>query len=107
MASNNKVIVITGSTRGIGLGMAREFLQRGQQVVISGRTPDSTANAVTQLSASYADRVVGQPCDVGDYAQVEALWDAAVARFGRVDIWINNAGTSHPSQNFWTLPTQT
>jgi NAD(P)-dependent dehydrogenase (short-subunit alcohol dehydrogenase family) len=105
MASHNKVIAITGSTRGIGLGMAREFLQRGHQVVISGRTPDSTANAVTQVSVSYADRVFGQACDVGDYAQVEALWDAAVAHFGRVDIWINNAGISHPSQHFWTLPT--
>jgi NAD(P)-dependent dehydrogenase (short-subunit alcohol dehydrogenase family) len=107
MATNNKVIVITGSTRGIGLGMAGEFLQRGHQVVISGRSADSTSKTLAQLRLSYADRVFGQPCDVGDYAQVETLWAASVAHFGRVDIWINNAGISHPSQDFWTLPTNT
>ena len=106
MVSNNKVTVITGSTRGIGLGMAGEFLKRGHQVVISGRSAESVDKAVTQLSTSHPDRVFGQPCDVGDYAQVEALWEASVAHFGRVDIWINNAGISHASQDFWTLPAQ-
>lgn len=107
MATNNKVIVITGSTRGIGLGMAGEFLQRGHQVVISGRSADNVSKTLAQLRPDYADRVFGQPCDVGDYAQVEALWEAAIAHFGRVDIWINNAGISHPSQDFWTLPVNT
>ncbi|MEO8610549.1 MAG: SDR family oxidoreductase [Chloroflexota bacterium] len=107
MASNNKVIVITGSTRGIGLGMAGEFLKRGHQVVISGRSAESVAKAITGLQPAFGDRVFGQPCDVGDFAQVETLWAASVAHFGRVDIWINNAGISHPSQDFWTLPTST
>jgi NAD(P)-dependent dehydrogenase (short-subunit alcohol dehydrogenase family) len=47
------------------------------------------------------DRVLGQPCDVTEYAQVQALWDAARAKFGRVDVWINNAGLGHPRIAFW------
>ena len=108
MTADEKVIVITGSTRGIGLGMADEFLKRGQRVVVSGRSTDSTAKAAAQLQAPYGDqKVFGQACDVGDFAQVQALWDAAVARFGRVDIWINNAGIANPSQDLWTLPAET
>ena len=43
-------------------------------------------------------------CDVTDYEQVQALWDAAVARFGQVDIWINNAGIANTLTPFWELP---
>jgi len=97
-----KVIVITGSTRGIGYGLAHEFLARGHAVVVSGRSSSSVASATGKLGAQHpAERLLGQPCDVGDYAQVQALWEAAVVRFGRVDIWINNAGLSNPMHMLW------
>jgi NAD(P)-dependent dehydrogenase (short-subunit alcohol dehydrogenase family) len=97
-----KVAVITGSTRGIGLGLAREFLKRGCAVVVSGRTQAAVERAVSQLaSAAPAGQVLGCPCDVTVYAQVQSLWDSAKARFGRVDLWINNAGLSHPRVSFW------
>lgn len=91
-----KIIVITGSTRGIGYGLAGAFLNLGCAVVVSGRSPDTVEQAVRTLSEQYGqERVFGQPCDVTRLEQVQALWDAAVRRFGRVDLWVNNAGTAH------------
>jgi NAD(P)-dependent dehydrogenase (short-subunit alcohol dehydrogenase family) len=99
-----KVIVITGSTRGIGLGLADAFLARGCQVMVSGRKPETVAEAVGQLGQKHGvQNIAGQACDVSDYAQVEALWKAAAARFGRVDIWINNAGMGNMLTPFWEL----
>lgn len=97
-----KIVVITGSTRGIGYGLADAFLDLGCAVTITGRTPASVEGAVSKLSAKHeADRILGQTCDVTQIEQVQALWDAAVAHFGRIDIWINNAGISHPRRDFW------
>lgn len=98
----SKVVVITGSTRGIGFGMAREFLRRGCRVVICGRSKETTHGAAVALAEQFDPaRVLGVMCDVRFYDQVQALWDAAVARFGRVDIWINNAGLGTGQANLW------
>ncbi len=92
-----KVAVVTGSTRGIGFNLARELARRGCAVVVGGRTGAATETAESALAAEFgADRILGVRCNVTVFSQVQALWDAAVARFGRVDIWINNAGISHP-----------
>jgi NAD(P)-dependent dehydrogenase (short-subunit alcohol dehydrogenase family) len=100
-----KTIVITGSTRGLGLGLARAFLDLGQAVVISGRTESACDGAVRGLQAHFpADRILAQPCDVRDPARLQALWEAAQRRFGQVDIWINNAGVSAPPSQVWSLP---
>lgn len=93
--------LITGSTRGIGLGLAREFLKRGCNVVVSGRSQASVDAALVALGGGAA--LFGVPCDVGDVAQVQALWDAGAAHFGRIDLWINNAGRGHPQKNSWEL----
>ncbi len=100
-----QTVVITGSTRGIGFGMAQEFLKRGHRVVVNGRSEASTQKAVTALAADK-DRVLGVAADVGDYAQVQTLWQKAVERFGRVDIWVNNAGMSNPMHPFWEQPAE-
>ena len=98
-------IVITGSTKGIGLGLAREFLMRGHDVVVSSRGRAAVEQAVAELSAAFpARRIVGQACDVADYAQVQALWDAAAQGLGRVDIWINNAGRDGIKVPFFMIP---
>jgi NAD(P)-dependent dehydrogenase (short-subunit alcohol dehydrogenase family) len=99
-----KTVVITGSTRGIGYGLADSFLALGCAVTVSGRIPASVEKAIAELTAKHeADRVLGQPCDVTDLAQVQALWDAAKAHFGKIDIWINNAGIGHSQMDFWQL----
>ncbi len=97
-----KTIVITGSTRGIGYGLADEFLARGCAVVVSGRSQPSVEEAVSNLAAKHSpDRLLGQPCDVTANAQVAALWTVAKIRFGQIDIWINNAGLNNPQLKFW------
>lgn len=99
-----QVIVITGSTRGIGYGLARSFLALGCQVFVSGRSAATVDKAVAELAAqAAADRLGGQPCDVTQPEQVQALWDAAQARFKRVDIWINNAGLGQMAEALWKL----
>lgn len=100
-----KRIVITGSTRGIGFGLAGAFLARGCAVTVSGRTQQSVGEAVKRLAETHGDeRVHGRPCDVTDLAQVQALWTAGAERFRGVDIWINNAGIGHAMQPLWELP---
>jgi NAD(P)-dependent dehydrogenase (short-subunit alcohol dehydrogenase family) len=99
-----KSIVITGSTRGIGYRLAEAFLARGCEVTVSGRTPQAVDEAVAKLAAqSGGERIFGCPCDVTDFAQVQQLWEAAKSHFGRIDIWINNAGIAQPMMKFWEL----
>ncbi|MET7425126.1 SDR family oxidoreductase [Dactylosporangium sp. NPDC005555] len=89
------VVVVTGGTRGIGAGLVREFLTRDCQVVYCGRS----------LPAGSADpRSLGVVADVTDRAAVRQLWDSAIAAFGRVDIWVNNAGVSTARKPLWELP---
>lgn len=103
-----KTIVITGSTRGIGLGLAEEFLKRGHRVVISGRKQETVDEVAAGLVGQFPpEHILGVACDVTEFAQVQALWDASIARFGQVDIWINNAGVAHILRNIWDLPVST
>jgi len=100
-------VVITGSTKGIGYGMAKEFLRRGHDVVICSRGQSAVDTAVAALRQEFAGRkIVGQPCDVGNYIQVQALWDAAIQGLGSVDIWINNAGRDGIQKLLHELPVE-
>jgi NAD(P)-dependent dehydrogenase (short-subunit alcohol dehydrogenase family) len=94
-----KIVVITGSTRGIGLGMASVFLARGCSVMISGRKKEDVDRTAVALRQQYPHQSIsGYPCDVRDPNQVESLWRESIANFGRVDIWVNNAGVSGDQQ---------
>jgi NAD(P)-dependent dehydrogenase (short-subunit alcohol dehydrogenase family) len=100
-----KTIVITGSTRGIGFALAREFLKRDCLVVISGRSDGSVKNSVEKLEAEFPDaRIAGFPCDVKNYDEVSTLWKLSKSRFGKIDIWINNAGISNEQALSWEIP---
>lgn len=102
------VIVITGSTRGIGKGMALEFAKRGHHVVVSGRSQDAAETTARELqrSANGESRLVGVGCDIARRDDIERLWQRSVDAFGKVDIWINNAGVSHPRQRAGDLHSQ-
>jgi NAD(P)-dependent dehydrogenase (short-subunit alcohol dehydrogenase family) len=103
-----RIIVVTGSTRGIGYGLANAFLAQGCAVTVSGRTEESVECAVANLSRMHAsERVLGHACDVTQFDQVQSLWAAARDRFGHVDIWINNAGIAHPQISFWEFTPET
>lgn len=102
-----KNIVITGSTRGIGYGLADAFLQLGCAVTVSGRGRESTEAAVGQLAAKHdLGHVFGLACDVTLPAQATALWEESAARFGGVDIWVNNAGYSGEMGMVWERPAE-
>ncbi len=88
----DKVVVITGSTRGFGFAIAESMLKAGATVVISGRSDQSLQNALQALQPLGS--VVGISCDVRDEQQVYALARRTVDQFGRLDVWINNAGYS-------------
>ncbi|HLO15150.1 MAG TPA: SDR family oxidoreductase [Anaerolineales bacterium] len=88
----DKVVVITGATRGFGYAIAEAMLKAGAMVVISGRSQDSLSKAIALLEALGV--VKGQICDVREEEQVYALARFAIQSFGRIDIWVNNAGYS-------------
>jgi len=88
-------VVITGSSKGIGLAMAREFLGYGDAVVVSSRNTERVAKAVAQLQAEFPEGTVwSKPCDVSNAQGVDALANFAREQLGPLDIWINNAGTT-------------
>ena len=80
------VVVVTGSTRGIGLGLAKEFLKRGCQVVVSGRSSYSVVQALETLQQeAETSSLLGVPCLVDAPEQHQKLVQQAVERFGKVD----------------------
>ncbi|MBI5376677.1 MAG: SDR family NAD(P)-dependent oxidoreductase [Candidatus Schekmanbacteria bacterium] len=99
-----KTVVVTGSTKGIGLGLAKEFLKRECSVTLSGRNKEKLEDEVKKLSKEFGqDRVLGQSCDVTDINEVRTLWNSAKQKFGKIDIWINNAGRDTNSKVLWEL----
>ncbi|MFC7713784.1 SDR family oxidoreductase [Nonomuraea recticatena] len=95
-----KMIVITGGTRGLGFGLARALVEQGHRVAVCGTGADRVSTAAAALG------VLARVADVTSRDQLQSLWDAAVDRYGRVDIWINNAGVSHAREPVWRLPAE-
>ena len=87
-------VVITGSTKGLGLELARGFLSRGDRVVVTSRDETRVREAVAALREDFGDRVAGVAADVSRPDAVDALTDFASESMGGVDIWINNAGAN-------------
>ena len=92
MAFSGKRVLVTGSSRGIGQAVARQFFQSGAQGAVNGRTPDSTAAGMAALGDS--DRLVAAPGDVSSVAGCEAVVAAAVEGLGGLDILVNSAGVA-------------
>ncbi|BAD81513.1 unknown protein [Oryza sativa Japonica Group] len=112
-------VVITGSTRGLGKALAREFLLSGDRVVIASRSPESVLQTINELEENIQEglsvakkkqreillhaKVVGTSCDVCKPEDVKKLVNFAKDELGSIDIWINNAGTNkgfRPLVNF-------
>ncbi|HWR02075.1 MAG TPA: SDR family oxidoreductase [Chlorobaculum sp.] len=91
----NRIAVITGSTKGIGRAIAHEFVREGASVVITSSRRENVDAAVCEFSDGSGS-VYGHVCDVSSYDEMEGLVKAAVARFGTIDCFINNAGISDP-----------
>jgi NAD(P)-dependent dehydrogenase (short-subunit alcohol dehydrogenase family) len=103
-----KSVVITGSTSGIGLGLADAFLARDCAVTISGHSQMNLDKAYKILAAKHDEsRILACLCDVSHYDEVQGLWNSAVERFGHIDIWINNAGAGHRQTPVWDYSRET
>jgi short-subunit dehydrogenase len=90
MEVQGKVVIITGASMGIGAATARVFAEAGGKLVLAARSEDKLAAVANSLPDGAETLIV--PTDMIDQAQVQALINAAYARFGRIDIVINNAG---------------
>jgi 2-hydroxycyclohexanecarboxyl-CoA dehydrogenase len=88
----DSVVLVTGSTRGIGAAAAESFLEEGAHVVINGRREGPGQVALAQFD-DYADHVSYAPADVRDGAEVEAMMETIVDEQGGIDVLVNNAGT--------------
>ncbi|TEU28846.1 SDR family oxidoreductase [Acinetobacter seifertii] len=104
--SNREVgcVVITGGTKGIGLALAHAFLELGCSVVIAGRNLESLNHALSYLKTHFnKEKFTGLCCDVTQISDLQNLWDVAIQHFAQVNVWINNAGSCHPTKDFVDL----
>ena len=98
----DKVVLVTGSSSGIGAGIALEFAKQGAKVVISGRNVEALKNVAAELRKISPDGI--EPLQVvGDFASEASLPDRlikeTVARFGKLDVLVNNAGVGASNDN--------
>jgi len=100
MSNTTNTVVITGASSGIGLGLAEAFLKAGYNVVGTGRTAERLQAAAAQLNAG--DRFLGVAGDVGKPESARNVFQQAIAKFGKVDVLVNNAGifTAKPFVDF-------
>ena len=92
MDMTGKTVVITGASRGIGAAAARAFADAGARVALLARSSDD----IDGLSDEIGDQAMSVPCDVASFQEVDRAIEQVVARFGGVDVLINNAGVIEP-----------
>jgi len=91
LRADNKIVVVTGGSRGLGRAMALGFAEAGADVVVASRKI-VPSEAVADEVRSLGRKAMAVACHVGEWEQCEALVAATVAEFGRIDVLINNAG---------------
>jgi NAD(P)-dependent dehydrogenase (short-subunit alcohol dehydrogenase family) len=99
MKLKNKVAIVTGATKGIGVAVAQEFVKEGAKVVLTGRSADLGEKVAQEIRATGGNVMYVQ-CDVSKKAEVDALVQRTVAHYGTIDIIVNNAGVNHSADFF-------
>lgn len=100
MNKDVKTVVITGSSRGFGFCQAEKFKELGFNIVISATKESNLLRALENLNTINPDETnaISVVCDVTQRDALENLWKKAIEAFGRVDIWVNNAGVNSPDK---------
>jgi NAD(P)-dependent dehydrogenase (short-subunit alcohol dehydrogenase family) len=88
---SGSVVWITGASAGIGRALAHKFAEQGARVAVSARRADRLADAIREIEARGAEAMAA-PCDVRDEASIRGAVDGIVARFGKLDVVVANAG---------------
>lgn len=88
----NQVVIITGGARGIGFGIGTCFARKGAAVVIADVNAEAAQEAAARLDAEGGVRCIGIGCDITNRGHVESMVNEVVARYGRIDVLVNNAG---------------
>jgi glucose 1-dehydrogenase len=100
-----KVAVVTGGSRGLGLAISRAFVRAGAAVAIASRSEEAVRRVAEELRAA-GGQVIGVPTDVANLEAVQDLARQAVSKFGKLDVWVNNAGMSGPYGPTAALPVE-
>ena len=89
-----RIAVVTGAARGIGRAIAERFLAHGHAVALIDREVATLAGTASDLESAHPNRILAIPCDVSDEPQVQAAAAKILARWGRIDALVNNAGVA-------------
>ncbi|MCI9433848.1 MAG: SDR family oxidoreductase [Bacilli bacterium] len=92
MNFQNKVVLVTGSSRGIGRSIAVKFAKEGANVIINYRSNENEAKAITEIISSYNNNCMCIKADVSKEQDVKKMIDAIIEKYGHIDILVNNAG---------------
>jgi glucose 1-dehydrogenase len=97
MRLKDKVAIVAGGTKGIGLGIAMEFVREGARVVVGGTTVETGEAAIQELEAAGGAAMFVR-CDVSSLSDLQDIVDRTVERFGHLDIYVANAGINDPAK---------
>ena len=100
MKLENKVAIIAGGTKGIGLGIALEFVREGATVVVGGTTDKNGDAAVREIEAAGGDGLFVN-CDVSNLSDLDRIIERTVEHFGRLDIYVANAGINDAAKTHY------
>lgn len=98
-----KIAIVTGTSRGVGVGIAHELLRAGATVIGCSRSPLDAIPGVAE-QPGWAQRSAQMVCDQGDYRAIDAMVSDVVETYGRVDILVNNAGGTVPTPHVEDVP---
>lgn len=101
MKFSEKVVIITGASRGIGFALSEEFLKQGAKLALCGSRPETAEQAAKKLRASYPNAdILSIAVNVGDSNSVSQMVENVITQWGRIDILINNAGITSKTSLF-------